>query len=233
MRVGRARRVGRVVAGDRLEQDGVVLDRAGDRPDMVEREGERKDAVAAHRPIGRLHPDHAATGGGIAHRSAGVGAERRRRHAGRGRGPASARRATGMEVGVPRVAGGRPGQLQGRAAIGEFMQRQLAEQDGASLAQAPDHRGVRRGAVADAQLGVAGGGQAVDVENVLQRVGHAVHRAAPSAARDLGFRGLGLAARDIGCDRYKCVVGRVNRRDAVEQRLGERDRRKLAAADQA
>jgi hypothetical protein len=37
---------------------------------------------------------------------------------------------------VPRVAGGRPGQLQGRPAIGELVQRQLAEQHGAGRAQA-------------------------------------------------------------------------------------------------
>ena len=51
----------------------------GERPDLVEARREGDEPVAGHAPVGRLHADHAAQGGGLADRAAGVGAESRAR----------------------------------------------------------------------------------------------------------------------------------------------------------
>ena len=67
--------VARIVASQRLQQQCVIGDGAGHRADMIQREGQRKHAAAADEAIGRLQADDAANAGGIAHRTAGVGAK--------------------------------------------------------------------------------------------------------------------------------------------------------------
>ena len=62
-RVVGARRVGWVVTSHRLQHDRAILGGPGERPGMVEREGERQDAYAADQPIGRLDAGEAAIGG--------------------------------------------------------------------------------------------------------------------------------------------------------------------------
>ena len=74
----RAGRIVRIVAGNRMEQDGVVFHGARHWPDVVERIGQRKHPAKADRAVGWLHADNAAACRGIAHRTAGVSAERRR-----------------------------------------------------------------------------------------------------------------------------------------------------------
>ena len=97
-RVPRARRVLRVVAGDRLQQDRAILDGPGHRPGVVEAVRIGIDPVAADETIGRLQPDDAAKCRRAADRAAGVGAERRRDKPGRDRRPRAARRATGEDA---------------------------------------------------------------------------------------------------------------------------------------
>jgi hypothetical protein len=72
------------------------------------------------------------------------------------------------------------------------MQRQFPEQHRAGIAQPHDGGGVAPGAMIDAQLGVAGSSHAVDIENVLRGIGHAMHRPAPIPSHDLGLGRLGL-----------------------------------------
>src|ERR1700674_1184947 len=117
--------------GDYLEHQRVVAHRAGHRSDMVEGEGERRDAAATDPAVSRLHPGNAAHRGRVADRSAGVGAECGREEAGGEAGAAAARRAAAKVIAVPWVARRRPGQVEGRAANGEFMGREFTEQHAA------------------------------------------------------------------------------------------------------
>ena len=64
------------MAGDDVEEQRRVGDRRRERPDLVERAGERDQPVAGHPPVGRLDADRAAQRGGLADRAAGVGAQR-------------------------------------------------------------------------------------------------------------------------------------------------------------
>ena len=77
---GGAAGVARIVSGQHIQQQRVIGHGAGHRPDMIQREGQRKYPPAADQPIGWLQPDNAAHAGRIAHRAAGVGAKRQREH---------------------------------------------------------------------------------------------------------------------------------------------------------
>ena len=72
---------------------------AGEGADLVERRGERHQAVARHPPVGGLQADDAAQRGGLADRAAGVGAERQRREAGGDRGALPPQEPPGTRVG--------------------------------------------------------------------------------------------------------------------------------------
>ncbi len=232
---GRPRRAGRIVrvmAGDGVKQDGVVLDIAGHRPNVVERMGQREHAGEADRAVGRLQADDAAAGGRVAHRAAGVGAERRRYKSSGQRRARAARRAAGVQVAVPGIARRRPGQVERRPAGRELVQRELAEQNSAGLAQLADHEGVGVGAMIYADLGMAGGRQTRDIENILGAVGHAVHRPAPLTLGDLGLGLLGLRQRGVRRHHQERVVMRIERGDAVKQRARPFHRRQLLCAQQ-
>ena len=119
----------------RVQQQRAVGHRAGQRPDMVEREGQREHAAARHQAVGRLQPDDAAGAGRIAHRAAGVGAERHREQPGADAGAGTGGRAAGMVRRVPRIARRRERQVEARPADGELVRGELAEDDRAGLAQ--------------------------------------------------------------------------------------------------
>ena len=66
----------RVVAGDHLEPERGVVDRAPEDADLVERRRERDEPEAAHAAVRRLDADDAAERRRLPHRAAGLGAER-------------------------------------------------------------------------------------------------------------------------------------------------------------
>ena len=72
---------------------------------------------------------------GPADRAAGVGAQRAGHKPGGDRRAGAARRAAGEMLAVPRIARRRPRQVERRAAMREFVGRQLADQDRAGLVE--------------------------------------------------------------------------------------------------
>ncbi|GBD17267.1 hypothetical protein HRbin26_02186 [bacterium HR26] len=96
--------VPRVRPGQDLEEDRGVGHAPCDRPEVVERPGERDRAVEADPAEGRLEPDQATERGRDPDRAAGIGAERRDRHPVRDRRGRAAARPTGIVIEVPRVA---------------------------------------------------------------------------------------------------------------------------------
>ena len=65
-----------IEAGYALQQKRGILHRAGHRPDVIQRPGERINSVPTHQSIGRFVADDATPGSRIPDRSAGVGSER-------------------------------------------------------------------------------------------------------------------------------------------------------------
>jgi len=67
--------IARVVAGEDGEEESGILDRAGERADLIEGRGEGDEAVAGDAAVGRFESDTTAEGGGLADRAACVGTE--------------------------------------------------------------------------------------------------------------------------------------------------------------
>ena len=67
--------VGRVVAGDGLEQDGAVCDISGQGPHLVQGGGKSDNTVTADPAVGGFHTNHTAVGGRLADGPTSVGTE--------------------------------------------------------------------------------------------------------------------------------------------------------------
>ncbi len=80
---------------------------------------------------------------------------------------------------------------------------------------------------------MAGRRQARDVDDVLDADRHAVQRTAQPAGLSLGFGGQGSRHRGLAVDPDEGVELGVELLDAVEQRAGEIDGRKLLRRDGA
>ena len=69
--------IARVVAGEYGEKKSGILDRAGERADLIEGRGESDEAVAGDAAVGGFESDTTAEGGGLADGAACVGAKGR------------------------------------------------------------------------------------------------------------------------------------------------------------
>ena len=81
----RRRLIVHILAGDLAQQEGGAAHVLRERPDLVERAGERDHAIPRDAAVGGLDADAADERGRLADRSAGVGAERTRHHPSRHR----------------------------------------------------------------------------------------------------------------------------------------------------
>ena len=177
---------------------------------MIQAPGVGDNAVGADAAESRFESDQPAQRRRCAHRTAGIGADRRGAEAvsERRRGTAAGTAGEpGRVVGIGRravdlvFAGG---------AVGEFVQVVLADENGARLFQPPDDIGILLRDVIGEYPGSTGGRQAGDVDQVLAGVGDAAKRLAgidilPDSGRP-GARGLeveadeGLAVGAEPCD---------------------------------
>ena len=198
---------------------------------MIESEGIGQDAEPADQTVGGLEPGDTAQPGRCADRPAGVAAERRRQQAGRHRGAGTAARPAGEAIGFPGIAGGRPGQIEGRAAMGEFMGRQFAHQHRARRVQARRGRRVFIRHPVGARLGMSGRADAFGVVDVLQAERNAVHRAAIAPGGDFRLRRFGGRQCVIARHQQKRIQLRVQRLDPPKQRFRQLDRRQILGLD--
>ena len=235
VRRGRAAGIERVVAGDHLQHQRVVGDGAGHRPDMVEREGEREDAAPRHQAVGRLQADDAAAARRIAHAAAGVAAQRHREQAGRRRpspSPTTSRRdddrcSTDC---APAATAGRSSARRWRTRASRACPARWRRRRAASATQTAS--AVATLSLQD--LGMAGRRQAGDIDDVLDADRHAVQRPAQAARRRSRLRRPwppAIAASPSS--RMKALSLRIERGDALEQRLHQLDRRELPGGDRA
>ena len=130
------------------------------------------------------------------------------------------------------IARRRPGEVEGRAAMREFMGRELAEQHPAGLVEPRDGRRVLGRDIIRADPRVAGRADAGGAVDVLQPERNAVQRPAIIAGHDLALGGPRLLPRPLGGRQQKGVELRVERFDARDQRVGQLDRGEPALFDQ-
>ena len=196
-------RVGGVVGLQRIEGERQVEGRARDRSEMIEAGAEGEAAGPRQAAEGRLQAVEAAEGGGHPDRAVGVGAERGGHHAGGYRRARAARRAARHAGEIVRVERGAVMGVLAGEIIGVFAHVEPAEQHRAGRLHAVDQEGVglcRRIVAVDLRAGPRR--HALDVEEVLDRVGHAGQRQR-------------LAGGDGRIDRVGLGQG------AVEGRVGE------------
>ena len=223
------RRVGRVVARERLQHQRAVLDRARHRPRVIERPRERQHTGAAHAPVRRLQADDAAERCRASDGSAGVGSQRANRQPSRERRAGPARRSAGDVIEVPRIARGLVAMSGELDAEGELVRDELAEHHHAGLGEARDARRVEIRHPVREQRGAAGGEDALGRVEVLVRDRDAGEGTRFAAAD----RGLGLARigeRVVGRDGDIAVQLLVELVDARQVRRRHVDRGELAAS---
>ncbi len=219
------------MARDRPEQDRRVLHRARHRADLVERAGKRDQAVARNAAVRRLQAHDPAQRGRLADRAAGVGAQRRRAQARRHRRRAAAAAATGDARQIPGVMRGMKPRIFARRAHRELVHVELAEENGARVAQPGDRgRVVGRDEVFEHPRG-ARRRRPARAHDVLQAERHAQQRPAFAVfARRVG--GVGLRERLVLHEPQVCACLAVDRLDPVIIGLGQFARRNLARIEE-
>ncbi len=186
------------MAGDDLEEQGGILDRGGERPDLVQAGREGDEAVAGHQAVGGLDPDHPAQGGRLADGAAGVGAEGQGGEPGGNGGGAATAGPSGHPAEIVGVAGGTKGGVLGAAAHGELVEVGLADDHRPGCPQALDDRGVVGRQPAGQDAGRARGGDAAGAQVVLEGHGHAGQRPRVLAPSGGDVDGVGGGAGGIG-----------------------------------
>src|SRR5216684_736643 len=121
------RGIGRVGTGHRLQQYRAILDRPGQRPGVIQAEGQRQYSRPAAQTVGRLDTGDTAQRRRPANRTAGVRPGTAEDQARRDRRARAGRRSAGEMIGVPRITRGRPWQVEGRTSEGELVRREFAQ----------------------------------------------------------------------------------------------------------
>ena len=174
--VGAAGHVALVPSADLVEEECYVPGRPSERTDPIERGSERHETVAGHGAIGGFEAEHAAEGGGLPHRAAGVRSQRQGRFERRHRRRGSPARPSGDPVQVPGISRRKIGRVLGRGAHRELVAVGLPREHGPGGAQAlHDVRVVGR-KVSFEDAGPARGRNAVRAEVVLECDRHARER---------------------------------------------------------
>ena len=191
--------VGRIVAGDRLEDHRAVARGARHRPDGVEAPRQGHARGLRHPAERRLQAGDPAQRRWDADAAARVGAEAAVEETGRGAAPGSRARPPRPPVVVPRVAVDRERAGGVGRAHRELHRRGLAHDDGAVVAQTRDDRRVAAllpFGIEDAALG--GGRPFAGRDDVLDTERDALERAAVDARREVGVGPSRRLERGVG-----------------------------------
>ena len=224
-----SRGIGGIPARDDFEQERCIGRRAGHRPRMVERAGERPDPGGADASVGRLEADGAAQRRGHADRPAGVAAEGER-HLVRGeRHGRAAARAARDAVERPRVVA-RAHELVDRGDPPRpLVGLRLADEDRAGGTGAPQRLGIGGRHVIGAHRRAIGRAHALRVEQVLDTQGHSGQRALRIAAAIRLLARVRLGPRSLEAERRERAQPAVDRGAAFGHLVDRIHGRGLAA----
>src|SRR5208337_974833 len=187
-------------------------------------------STGAHAAVGWLQPHDAAVSGRQANGTSGVGADRGESQSGRNAGGRASRRTSSNAPRAPRIVDLAKEADHRTAAIGEFMQVLLAQNDGARAAETPDNFGVfSRSAIFEQRAGCGGEGSG-GIDDVFQSDGNAMQRATAVSAEDFSLRPPGLVESRLGVDCDIGVERWVKLLDEHQAVLGEFDGREIAVA---
>ena len=209
---------------DGSEKQRGVAHAPSERADLVERGREGDQAIARDAAVGGLEPHHAAEGGGLANRTAGIRSQGACGHPGGDCRRRPARRASGHAREVPRIAGELEGRVLGGRPHSELVHVRLAQEHGAGVAETCDHGRVvgRHEALEDP--GATRRGDPARAQDILDGHGHAVERATRYAPPPAVVGGACGGHRRVAHQREVRAHARVDGIDAIE--IGTRGRRR-------
>jgi hypothetical protein len=216
--------IGGVVTGDGLQDGRRVPHRARHRPHVIERPVHGEHPTPAHEAVGRLVAHDAAHRGRPANGPARIGAERAGAEARGHRHPGARGGARGNARHVPRVTAGGEAPLARGTAEGPLVHRELAEHHRARRVKPLGDERVAHGHVIGEHFGAACHAYAGHRDEVLERQGHALERAAPAPARLFRVGGAGARQRRVPHHRDVGLEHAVVPGDALEVGLGRFDR---------
>jgi hypothetical protein len=216
--------IGPVRAGQHRQRRKRVVGREREHRNAIERTAGRHQPGGGDETEARLEPHDVAERRRDAAGSRRVGAERERNEAGRDREPRAAARAARDQARIEQIARDAVGRTHAHQAGRELIEIALADHDGAGALE-PRHCGrIHSRLVHEGRTG-RGGGQALDVDVVLDRDRNAVERTIrvallhqrPRLRHDLGLR----AQRDeygrvgMGDNARKRPLDRLHRRHGL------------------
>ena len=208
--------IARVVAGNRLQEQGAVAHVFGDRTDLIQGRCVRYDPEAADAPVAGLQADDAAKRRGQPNRAAGIGAERGTGLIRGDRGRGAAGRAARHPVGIPRVAARRIGRILVGRAHCELVAVGLTHDHRARVSE-PSGNGcvVRRNEVFE-NFRAGCRSDAACEDHVLERDRNPAQRGGWGTRGQHLVGGFGLTQRGVGTDVQVGVQTAVGRLNSVE-----------------
>ncbi|GMR23665.1 MAG: hypothetical protein BMS9Abin37_2115 [Acidobacteriota bacterium] len=208
----------RVIACQRFQQQRRVVHRVSQRPDLVQRRGERHESVARYAAVGGFESGDAAQARGLADRSAGVGSEGRRDESSGDGGCGAAARSAGNTIEIPRVFRRMKRRVFGRGSHGELVHVGFAQDDCAGVVEALDDRRVIDGYVVLENARATGASAPGDRDDVFERDRKAVERAALGRGQFVEL--AGALERGLRHPVEKRFDLRVECFDAIDERAG-------------
>ncbi len=221
----RRRRIAPVVPGNRIHHQRRVARAPRQRPHVVQAVSQRKGAVPAHPPVGRLQPHRTAERGRYPDGAAGIAPHRREDHPRRHRRPGTAARTARNVLRISRVAHRPEVRIGRRDPIGQLVHVQLAHHHRACFRQPFHHRRIRLRHVVLVELRSAGGADAAGQKQVFVCDGNAVQRSAVAPGGQFGIGPRRLRQRQFLRYRQKRVQCRIQPPDARQRFAGQLHRR--------
>src|SRR5262245_5288934 len=136
-----------------------------------------------------------------------------------------------MNTRVPRIARVAVMRVEPFGPVRELVHVELAEHDGARARQTRHDRRIPRGYGIGEDLRAAGRADALGRVEVLRRPGHTVQRSGDLTGYQVGLGGARRLQRGVGGDRDERANLGVERRDALEVRPDDLDRRDFLGGD--
>ena len=221
--------VHRIFPGNHIQHGGGIVNRLGNRTDLVQRRSKRHQTGTGYTPVSRLQPHNTAEGRRLTDGSARIRTECDHAFVRRNNRSRTAGTAAGNPFRIPRIFRFQVCTVFAGGAHGEFVHIGSAQQHKTGFTQPGRHRGIIRRDKAVQNLGGAGTLLTFRADIVLERHGNPVVFAEGRTRRTAGIGFSSCGERQFGIHCKQCADLRFNCIDTVNKSLRQFHRSDLAA----